>query len=75
MIVGFVYTIYSYERCKKTDSFKEIKLTFRNRLVEDDLLDPAMFEIIWKLINGLTFIIIWPLWVVQVLLDLTVNKW
>lgn len=70
-MAGFLYTIEGYKRVKRSNRMKELKKECYEYFGD---LDTSIVRHIWNFVNIVAFLIAWPLWIVQVILDLTLNK-
>lgn len=71
---GLLYTLDSAKEYRKTQGYKNLRKETFNKWIEYDLYGKNHFDYIWRLIMSLAFLASWPLWIVQVILDLTINK-
>jgi hypothetical protein len=71
---GLLYTLDSAKRYEKTQGYRNLRKETYDRWVNYDLPGKNSFNYIWGLIEVLSFLASWPLWIVQVILDMTINK-
>ncbi len=72
-MTGFLYTMDCFKRARKDKRFAELKKRTYDALSDIGAPD-VLCRSIWRFILTTAFLLVWPFWVIQVILDMTVNK-
>jgi hypothetical protein len=72
-MAGFLYTMKCFKRVRNGKRLATIKREAYDALSDIGLSD-AWFKNIWGFILVASFLLAWPLWLIQVILDLTLNE-
>ena len=72
-LTGFLYTMDCFKRARKDKRYAEYKKKVYDALSDVGASD-NLCRGIWRFVLTMAFFVTWPLWQIQVILDMTVNK-
>lgn len=72
-LTGFLYTMDGFKRARKNKRLEEAKKKLYDTFSDMGASD-TLCRGIWRFVLLIAFLLIWPLWLIQVILDMTVNK-